>query len=59
MERKKSLLDMSGIKMENKKYHTIRTILQSIAQIVERRKIHSPNTQIHYHSLSGLVQELQ
>ena len=50
---------MSGIKMKNKKYNTIRTILQSITQIVERRKIHSPNTQIHYHSLSGLVQELQ
>jgi hypothetical protein len=33
--------------MENKKYHTVWTIPKSNIKIVERGKIHTPDTQIH------------
>jgi hypothetical protein len=33
--------------MKNKRYHTARTFPKSNRKIVERRKIDTPNTQIH------------
>jgi hypothetical protein len=34
-------------RMKNKRYHTARTFPKSNRKIVERRKIDTPNTQIH------------
>jgi len=39
-------------RMKNKKYHTVRTVLQSSIKIVESGKIGTPNTQLHERSLS-------
>ena len=40
--------------MNNKKYHTVRTVLKSNKKIVERGRIDTPKTQKHDHSLSWL-----
>ena len=40
--------------MNNKKYHTVRTVLKSNKKIVERGRIDTPKTQMHDHSLSWL-----
>jgi hypothetical protein len=41
-------------KIKNKKYHTVRTIPNSNRKIVERSKFDTPNSKMHYHSLSWL-----
>jgi len=40
--------------MKNKKYHTVRTVLQSSIKIVESGKIGTPSTQLHERSFSWL-----
>ena len=45
--------------MNENKYRTVRTILQSNIKIVETGKIDTVNIQIHDCSLSCLVQALQ
>ena len=41
-------------KMTNREYHIVGTILKSNIKLAERCKIDTPNTQIHYLSLSGI-----
>jgi hypothetical protein len=40
--------------MTNREYHIVGTILKSNIKLAERCKIDTPNTQIHYLSLSGI-----
>ena len=37
--------------MKNKQYHTVGTIPKSNIKIVEKGKIDTPSTQIHFHAL--------
>ena len=46
-------------KMTNREYHIVGTILKSNIILAARCKTDTPNTQIHYLSLSGLAQALQ
>jgi hypothetical protein len=44
--------------MKNSKYHNVGTLPKSNIIITERGKMDTPNTQIHDHSLSWLIQSL-